>query len=225
MFDAKQPDDIFSAVDKSQPEPVQRPIATPAPVPPPAIAPVTVASPQPTITPTPTAPLTPPANPPLDIMPGHDFGATHRWWVALPILGVVVAVIAGYMLYQRYTPGGDAMNQALSPEPMVNTFDTIPPSEQLTEDGTTEPTADITTPPPADSDLDGLDDATEAQYGTNPSLADSDLDGLFDKEEIQVYRTDPLKADSDGDGYMDGEEVRGGYNPLGPGRLFEVPAQ
>jgi hypothetical protein len=47
---------------------------------------------------------------------------------------------------------------------------------------------------------------------------DTDVDGLTDNEEIE-YGTDFENPDSDGDGYKDGEEVRAGYNPLGAGRL------
>lgn len=47
---------------------------------------------------------------------------------------------------------------------------------------------------------------------------DADGDGLTNSEEL-LYGTDILNPDTDGDGYKDGEEVRGGYNPLGAGRL------
>jgi hypothetical protein len=48
-----------------------------------------------------------------------------------------------------------------------------------------------------DRDGDGLDDATEAFFGT-----------------------DPENPDTDGDGVSDGEEVSNGKNPSGPGPLF-----
>jgi len=75
---------------------------------------------------------------------------------------------------------------------------------------------------PKDSDDDGLTDEEEAALGTNPNAVDSDSDGLFDREEVKVYGTDPLKADTDGDGYSDGVEVKGGFNPLGWGKLFDA---
>jgi len=226
MFNDKQPEDIFSAVDKSQPAPVQRPTATvPAPIVPPAVPPapavaVTPVSPRPAVPPTPIMPSAA-----MDIMQGRDFSGGHRWWIALPILGLVIAVVAGYLLYQRYIPSGE---KPLDLQPAIN--ETVPAQNvnelpETMQPVATEPAAETLSIQLVDSDLDGLDDTTEAQYGTNPLLADSDLDGLFDKEEIEVYRTDPLNADSDGDSYKDGEEVRGGYNPLGPGRLFDVPIQ
>lgn len=73
-----------------------------------------------------------------------------------------------------------------------------------------------------DSDQDGLSDDAEKQLGTNPNEIDTDQDGLFDPEETRVYKTDPLKSDTDGDGHSDGSEVKGGYNPNGPGKLYEI---
>jgi len=74
----------------------------------------------------------------------------------------------------------------------------------------------------ADKDRDGLSDDEEAILGTNANNVDSDGDGLFDREEAKVYKTNPLVADTDGDGFLDGEEVKNGYNPNGPGRLYEI---
>ena len=68
-----------------------------------------------------------------------------------------------------------------------------------------------------DKDLDGLDDAKEAEYGTSDLEFDTDGDGLRDIDEIEVWKTDPTKPDSDGDGFADGFEVLKGYNPAGPG--------
>jgi hypothetical protein len=76
---------------------------------------------------------------------------------------------------------------------------------------------------PLDSDGDGLSDEDERSRGTNPQSADTDADGLSDREEVFIYNTDPINPDTDGDGYIDGEEVRAGYNPRGPGKLFNLP--
>lgn len=73
-----------------------------------------------------------------------------------------------------------------------------------------------------DTDQDGLFDEEEESLGMNINNPDSDGDGLFDREEVKVYKTDPLNIDTDGDGYADGEEVKGGYNPKGSGKLFEI---
>ncbi|MCX6779538.1 MAG: hypothetical protein NTU97_04945 [Candidatus Magasanikbacteria bacterium] len=40
-----------------------------------------------------------------------------------------------------------------------------------------------------------------------------------------IWKTDPLVADTDGDGFNDGQEVKNGYNPLGSGKLLELPVQ
>jgi hypothetical protein len=59
----------------------------------------------------------------------------------------------------------------------------------------------------ADTDGDGLDDATEAIYGTNPNDKDSDDDGLEDISELHpVLRSNPLDPDTDDDGLTDGNE-------------------
>lgn len=75
-----------------------------------------------------------------------------------------------------------------------------------------------------DSDHDGLDDVREKQIGTDPRNKDSDEDGLSDGDEVIIWKTNPLNSDTDGDSYKDGSEVFHGYNPLGPGKLFNVPS-
>ncbi len=74
-----------------------------------------------------------------------------------------------------------------------------------------------------DSDHDGLDDVREKQLGTDSRKADSDSDGLNDGDEVIIWKTNPLNSDTDGDTYADGSEVFHGYNPLGSGKLFNVP--
>lgn len=74
-----------------------------------------------------------------------------------------------------------------------------------------------------DTDNDKLDDRKEEELKTDPKNPDTDGDGLSDGDEVLIWHTDPLNPDSDGDGYKDGEEVKNGYNPLGPGKLFNVP--
>lgn len=73
-----------------------------------------------------------------------------------------------------------------------------------------------------DTDGDGLSDARERQLGTNINNVDTDSDGLFDLEEVNVYKTDPKNPDTDGDGYSDGDEVKSGFDPKGPGKLYEI---
>ena len=73
-----------------------------------------------------------------------------------------------------------------------------------------------------DTDGDGLGDRLEISIGTNINSIDTDGDGLFDREEVQVYKTDPKNEDTDGDGFLDGAEVKDGYNPNGPGKLYDI---
>lgn len=78
----------------------------------------------------------------------------------------------------------------------------------------------------ADSDLDGLDDLTEFQLGTDAKRRDTDGDGLTDGEEVNGFNmqlrfggaltgviTDPLNPDTDGDTLPDGAERDLGVDP------------
>ncbi len=73
-----------------------------------------------------------------------------------------------------------------------------------------------------DSDGDGLDDALEAELGTDPYDPDTDGDGLWDGLELGLVgdsdplsTTDPLNPDSDGDGLDDGVEDADGDGAVG----------
>ncbi|ETW98743.1 MAG: hypothetical protein ETSY2_42320 [Candidatus Entotheonella gemina] len=72
-----------------------------------------------------------------------------------------------------------------------------------------------------DTDLDGLDDAEEAQLGTDPEKPDSDTDGLSDGEEVNRHGTNPLLSDTDDDTFADGVELVSGADP---GDLNSVPS-
>lgn len=76
---------------------------------------------------------------------------------------------------------------------------------------------------PIDKDGDGLDDDKETEIGTDPNNWDTDGDELSDGDEALVWKTDPLNPDTDSDKYTDGMEVKSGYNPNGPGKIFEPP--
>ena len=65
----------------------------------------------------------------------------------------------------------------------------------------------------SDDDLDGLDNPTELELGTDPENADTDGDGLSDYAEVYLG-TDPLMADTDQDGFDDDFELDHSSDPL-----------
>ena len=161
----------------------------------------------------------------------------------LLVLGGLVLVLAaifggGYWGYKKYTSTDSGeINPIPAPEEkkeidqgaaVVPPIENPVPAEAIANPEPVDPEENNNpatgTPAvviPKDSDDDGLSDEEEAGLGTNPNAPDSDNDVLFDREEVKVYGTDPLKADTDGDGYSDGVEVKGGFNPLGTGKLFD----
>ncbi len=235
----QQPEDIFAQVDDTSQQPAQPPQA-----PRPQQSQSQSAPQQQPAQQSPQPPAAGPANssmasqqPPaggLDIQtPPHSGGGSRTWLVVLIVI-VIAAVVAvgGWFAYQQFV--APMMDASPTPQPAVTDTtnanrqplnddlmadeDVVMPSDDvmMVEDDTTAPVV-----VDRDSDLDGLSDRQEDALGTDPRLADTDLDGLFDQEEVNVYETDPLDNDTDGDGFLDGEEVKNGYDPNGPGRLFE----
>jgi len=149
----------------------------------------------------------------------------------------------GFWFFDKYVLNED--NDTIFPvENLDNTESLFPPQEQLID--TTEPVIEepaveepivednteniigdmnndtILFGEPVDSDKDGLDDIREEELGTNPNNSDTDNDELDDASEVLIWKTNPNNPDTDGDGYTDGTEIKAGYNPLGPGKIFEV---
>jgi hypothetical protein len=58
------------------------------------------------------------------------------------------------------------------------------------------PTPSPTATPAPDTDGDGLNDAREAELGTDPNKPDTDGDGTSDGDEVFLYGTDPLDPNS-----------------------------
>ena len=164
-----------------------------------------------------------------------------RGLITVVILVVVLAILGGggWWIYSSFVPASslELLEQAATPEsvtapveePAFVEFEeelVLPEEESLPEEE--DIAADITDEQilfgePIDKDADGLDDNREEDLGTDPNNWDSDGDGLGDGDEVTVWKTDPFVTDSDGDGYDDGEEVKNGYNPTGPGKIFEPP--
>ncbi len=215
MFDnAKEPVDIFAEVDKA---------------------------------PTPGAPMPGQSAPRVPVPPPTVARGPSRL-----LLGAIVLVILGlagggyYLFVAKKAPNQQLavnapVNEAAAPAaptapeaaptPAAPTPEQTPAAPTAPEAAPTpaapQPTEPVSPPEqataPVDSDGDGLPDSVELTLGTNPNAADTDNDGLSDREEVEIYKTDPLKPDTDGDGYLDGQEVKGGYNPLGPGKLLVIP--
>ena len=157
------------------------------------------------------------------------------------LVGVIVVVVVvvlgggGWWVCRSFINGPD-------PDLSFDVIDENPPGPAIAP--TNGQDAGITTPPtantqpdltpeiiddrilfgePIDTDGDGLDQNRESQLSTDPNNWDTDGDELSDGDEVIIWKTDPLDPDTDGDTYEDGLEVRSGYNPGGPGRIFEPP--
>lgn len=153
-------------------------------------------------------------------VPGRSGNIKKLLVLAATILCLALAVYGGYWAYSNF---GKGILAPAGEETGGEETSNVGEGEQETADkpGDTEEGAPAA-PQPIDSDEDGLSDEEEDQLGTSSGAVDSDNDGLFDREEIKVYKTDPLKPDTDGDGFSDGDEVKGGYNPKGQGKLYEI---
>ncbi len=121
------------------------------------------------------------------------------------------------------TPAATPASATATTESLAATPETEPTAAATAEGA--EPTATTETPaaeatPDAadleavDADEDALDDATEAELGTDPTVADSDGDGVLDGAEVNELGTDPINTDTDADGVLDGDEVAAGSDPL-----------
>lgn len=73
-----------------------------------------------------------------------------------------------------------------------------------------------------DNDLDGLNNGYELMNALDPNNADSDFDGLSDASEINVYSSNPINKDTDVDGATDGWEVENGFNPVVMNEIFSL---
>ncbi len=178
-------------------------------------------------TPAPAQPMAPSGVPPA-ASSGNNKVMKTVIIVLVVLIVLVLLVIGGRYLYLQFFDGEQSAEQAAA-EDQGLFEDTFVPSDinsNLNQANSNTNQAVVKSPPvadlPKDSDADGLTDAEEAELGTDPALADSDLDGLFDDQEVNQYKTDPLNVDTDGDSYQDGEEVAAGYDPNGPGRLYDV---
>ena len=227
-------EDIFASVDGGAPTnfPIQEssqptPAPAPEPIPPPVAAtPAPVPSSQPLPQATqhqaPAGGSAPTVAPPVQKRPKPD-GRHRVLKIVLAILiSLVVIAAAGILAFVLIiqSPSEDGIIGSVDVDDEEQVVDEEPQDSDEFEDDEQDDEPEVVS---KDSDGDGLTDDEEADAGTDPTKPDSDGDGLYDREEVQVYGTDPLDQDTDGDGFLDGSEVSQGFNPNGPGRLFELP--
>jgi hypothetical protein len=235
MFEEKNPqnpnglEDMFAKTATPQPRPGN------VPVPPPGSAPFPSTRPplRSQLPPQPGMPSADMNMPPRPVPMSPSSGGVGRKMVTLIIVLLVLAVIGfgGWLAYEKFFAKGKgvpAVDSGNTEKTNTNTstegklpVNDAPGEENRGGPTEEEPTASKT----QDTDGDGLTDEEEATVKTNIKTVDTDEDGLFDYEEVKIYRTDPLNRDTDKDGYIDSAEVINGYNPLGAGRLFQVPQQ
>jgi len=182
--------------------------------------------------PRPAALLPRPDNPLLPrptVIPEDDSWLKNKTMIlGLALGGLIIVLGGGYLglkMLMKKSPPADT-NTAVQAE--VKNIQTAPEASAPIAPETNnliEPPVEPIITKPIDSDLDGLTDEEEANFGTNANNPDTDQDGLTDREEAKVYGTDPLKVDTDGDGYPDGQEIKNGFNPKGPGKLLDINKQ
>ncbi len=230
-----EPEDMFSPVDDSAASVVgQKPIsAEEAPLPPASALSVGVLKPKSNTPPAVPKVMTPPmdsmSNPASYPTKGPVFGRILITVLLIVILGGLFGG-GGWFVYTRFIKKSSTELQniknnqtpevslpAQSPDNLV----TIPtPNENLSGNATD---TKLLFGEPIDSDGDGLTDDREKELITDPTNWDTDHDGLSDYDEVTIWKTDPKNQDTDGDTYQDGAEVKNGYNPAGPGKIFEPP--
>lgn len=156
----------------------------------------------------------------LALLGGLCFGG---WWVYANFMGKKSADVTPLSGGNNLEPPGNIVPTNTPEEEMTGAFGSN--GANATSDVSARMNNDeILFGESVDSDKDGLDDIREKEIGTDQLNLDTDGDGLSDGDEVIIWKTNPLNPDTDGDGYSDGVEVRNGYNPLGAGRLFNVPA-
>jgi len=140
-----------------------------------------------------------------------------RYFIIGLIIFLILVSALGFWVYKTFFTG-----ERNSGEIILNTEPVDIQLEPQEVEKVTEPGVNVNSSAIAkDIDGDGLSNEEEEVLGTDPEKVDTDEDGLSDREEVKIYHTDPLDQDSDGDSYLDGEEIENGYNPLGPGKLFD----
>lgn len=151
--------------------------------------------------------------------------ATGHRTLTLVLLVLVLLIVGGggfwvYLNFMR-TPTTETTVTETPTEPIQQVPVQTPPVVETPVVVSTTLDDTILEGQPLDTDADGLTDDQEKEKRTDPLSWDTDGDLLSDGDEVNTWETNPLVADTDGDTYKDGEEIRNGYNPKGPGKLFQ----
>lgn len=160
---------------------------------------------------------------PVPVVPSALPGR-HHYSILIVVVGVVVVAglvgLGWWLQEQRQRSAAEDTNQVVTN--FATNQNTNRGSTNTTNAGPVISVNRNVEELPADADHDGLSDAEEKTIGSNPASVDSDQDGLTDLLEVKLYHSDPTGLDTDGDGNSDKEEVDAGYDPAGPGRLFDI---
>lgn len=151
--------------------------------------------------------------------------ATGHRTLTLVLLVLVLLIVGGggfwvYLNFMR-TPVEPTVQADTPVQPVQQVPVQTAPVQEVPVVVTTTLDDTILEGQPLDTDADGLTDEQEKDKRTDPLSWDTDGDLLSDGDEVNTWETNPLVADTDGDTYKDGEEIRNGYNPKGPGKLFQ----
>jgi len=148
----------------------------------------------------------------LDVVEAYDIESDS--WRTLQSLntprhsgGVVVFDGAAHIIAGGKTRGGggeSTVHEKLTLDP-----DTPPPVDTDVDGLSDVDEIDIygTAVNDADTDDDQLSDGKEVSLGTNPLHPDTDLDTLSDGEEVLLYLSNPLSQDTDQDSLLDQDEI------------------
>lgn len=155
--------------------------------------------------------------------------AKNMMILAIVLIGVGVLAGGSWLVYTMFVKPAEGPGEFVLPEDLEGTQkETGQKAEEKTQPGNVQEAQiddSVLFGEQTDTDADNLTNNKEAELGTNPNNWDSDGDGVSDGDEVLVWKSDPLNRDTDGDTFWDGAEIKNGYNPVGPGKIFDIPKQ